>query len=130
MNDMKSRSAGLGRIFRAMRYSFQGLQAAWTHEAAFRQELCFFAILAPATLALGLPVLHSVLLLAMMGAVLVVELLNSAVEAIVDKTSPEMHPLAGRAKDCASAAVFVAMGLFLLAWGALAGPALWAWVSA
>ena len=122
MNDMKSRTAGLGRIFRAMRYSIQGLRAAWQHEAAFRQELCFFGAMAPVTLYLGLPLLHTVLLLAMMGAVLVVELLNSAIEAVVDKTSPEKHPLAGRAKDCASAAVFVAMGVFLLMWAALAGP--------
>lgn len=125
MNDMKSQSAGLGRIFRATKYSWQGLRAAWRYEAAFRQEVCVFAVLAPATFSLGLPALHCVLLLAMMAAVLATELLNSALEAIVDKTSPEKHPLAGRAKDCGSAAVLVVTLTLAASWCALAGPAAW-----
>ena len=125
MNDMKSRTAGLGRILRAMRYSAQGLRAAWQHEAAFRQEVYAFAVLAPLTLALKLPTLHLVVLLALMGAVLATELVNSAIEAIVDKVSPEKHPLAGRAKDCGSAAVMVVVLTLTGAWLALAGPAAW-----
>lgn len=125
MNDMKSRSANLGRIFRAFGYSLQGLRAAWTHEAAFRQEVWTFAALVPLTLALRLPVLQCIVLFAMMAMVLALELVNSALEAVVDKTCPEHHPLAGRAKDCGSAAVLVAMVTFLASWLALAGPVAW-----
>lgn len=125
MNDLKSRSAGLGRILRAVRYSVQGLRAAWQHEAAFRQEICVLALLAPATIALRLPTTDTVVLLILMAAVLAAELVNSAIEAIVDKTTPEVHPLAGRAKDCGSAAVLVAALTLAAAWLSLAGPAVW-----
>lgn len=125
MTNMKSTKADLGRIFRAVGYSIQGLRAAWQHEAAFRQEVYALAVLAPATLALGLPALHTVVLLALMGAVLATELVNSAIEAIVDKTSPEKHELAGRAKDCGSAAVLVVVLVLTGAWLTLAGPAAW-----
>jgi len=125
MNNMKSSTANLGRIFRAFGYSAQGLRAAWEHEAAFRQEVCAFAVLAPVTLVLSLPAMHTVVLFAMMAMVLALELVNSALEAVVDKTCPEHHPLAGRAKDCGSAAVLVATVTLTLSWIALAGPALW-----
>ncbi len=101
------------------------MRTAWRDEAAFRQELCGFAVLAPLTLALQLPALHTVVLFALMGNVLAIELLNSGLEAIVDKTSPDQHALAGKAKDCASAAVFVATVTLAGAWLALAGPTAW-----
>ena len=123
---MKSTSAlSLLRVVNAMRYSEKGMRSAWRDEAAFRQELMLVAVLAPLTLWLHLPRLDTVLLLALMALVLVAELLNSGLEAVVDKTTPEFNPLAAKAKDCGSAAVLVALLTAGGAWLALAGPALW-----
>lgn len=123
---MKSTTAlSVVRVFRAMQYSEQGLRSAWRDEAAFRQELVLVMVLAQVTLWLGLPVLDTVLLLALMGLVLVAELLNSGLEAIVDMASPDLHPLAGKAKDCGSAAVMVSLLILGGAWLALAGPTVW-----
>jgi diacylglycerol kinase (ATP) len=108
-----------------MQYSEQGIRSAWRDEAAFRQELLLTLLLAPLTLWLQLPRLDTVLLLALMGLVLVAELLNSALEAAVDMTTPEFNALAMMAKDWGSAAVFVALVMLGGAWVALAGPALW-----
>lgn len=124
--DMKSTTAlSLLRVVRALRYSALGLASAWRDEAAFRQEVMLLAVLAPLTLWLGLPRLDTVVLFALMALVLIAELLNSAVEAVVDKTTPELHALAAKAKDCGSAAVLVSLVLLIAAWAALAGPALW-----
>lgn len=120
---MKSTTAlSLGRIVKAAQYSEQGFRSAWRDEAAFRQELVLVLLLAPLTLWLPLPRIDTVLLLALMGLVLVAELLNSGLEAIVDMASPDIHPLAAKAKDCGSAAVFVALVVLAGAWLALAGP--------
>ncbi len=111
----KSRT-GLRRIAGAMRYSLAGLASAWKHEQAFRQELC---VIVPATVAaLLLPVtaLEKLLLVATMVLVLVVELLNSAIEAVVDRVSLERHPLSKNAKDLGSAAVMLALLLSAAAW--------------
>ena len=115
-------SQGLSRVVRALRYSRQGLAAAFRDEAAFRQETAAFAVLGPLTLCLGLDVLQLVVLLGLMMGVLVAELLNSGLEALVDKTTPELHPLAGKAKDCASAAVLLSLVAFVVGWLVLAGP--------
>ncbi len=124
---MKSTTAfSIVRVFRAAQYSEQGLRSAWRDEAAFRQELVLVLLLAPLTLWLPLPRTDSVLLLALMGLVLVVELLNSGLEAVVDMASPEIHVLAAKAKDCGSAAVFLALIMLIGAWLCLAGPVLWA----
>jgi diacylglycerol kinase (ATP) len=124
---MKSTNAlSLFRVVRAAQYSEQGFRSAWRDEAAFRQELVLVVLLAPLTLWLGLPMTDTVLLLVLMGLVLVAELLNSGLEAVVDKVSPEIHVLAAKAKDCGSAAVFVALTMLVGAWVALAGPTLWA----
>ena len=124
---MKSTTAlSFARIFRAMQYSEQGIRSAWRDEAAFRQELVLVLLLAPLTLWLSLPKLDTVVLLALMGLVLVAELLNSALEAVVDMASPEIHVLAGKAKDCGSAAVFASLLMLGGAWLALAGPTVWA----
>lgn len=123
---MKSTTAlSFMRVFRAMQYSEQGIRSAWRDEAAFRQELVLVLLLAPLTLWLGLPRLDTVVLLALMGLVLALELLNSGLEAVVDMTSPDIHVLAAKAKDCGSAAVLVALLMLAGAWFALAGPALW-----
>jgi diacylglycerol kinase (ATP) len=126
-NTMKSTTAfSIVRVFRAAQYSEQGIRSAWRDEAAFRQELVLVLLLAPLTLWLPLPRTDTVVLLALMGLVLVAELLNSGLEAIVDMASPDIHVLAAKAKDCGSAAVFVALLMLGGAWAALAGPTLWA----
>jgi diacylglycerol kinase (ATP) len=124
---MKSTTAfSLVRVYRAAQYSEQGIRSAWRDEAAFRQELVLVLLLAPLTLWLPLPRTDTVLLLALMGLVLVAELLNSGLEAVVDMASPDIHVLAAKAKDCGSAAVFVALLMLASAWAVLAGPTLWA----
>lgn len=124
---MKSTTAfSLVRVVRAVQFSEQGIRSAWRDEAAFRQELMCMLLLAPLTLWLQLPRFDTVLLLALMALVLVAELLNSGLEAVVDMTSPEFNVLAAKAKDCGSAAVFVALLVLGGAWSTLAGPALWA----
>jgi diacylglycerol kinase (ATP) len=126
-NTMKSTTAfSIVRVFRAAQYSEQGIRSAWRDEAAFRQELVLVLLLAPLTLWLPLPRTDTVVLLALMGLVLVAELLNSGLEAIVDMASPDIHVLAAKAKDCGSAAVFVALLMLGGSWAALAGPTLWA----
>lgn len=102
----KSKS-GLQRVFRAWRYSMQGLRAALKHEAAFRQEAALAIVLVPAAFWLGRSTLEVLLLLAVVVMVLVTELLNSAVEAVCDALTVETHPLIGRAKDLGSAAVMM-----------------------
>lgn len=127
MTTMKSTTAfSLGRVVRAMQYSQRGILAAWRDEAAFRQELFLIVPLAALTLWLHLPRLDTMLLLALMGLVLLAELLNSGLEAVVDMATPEFHPLARKAKDCGSAAVFVALMMLGACWAVLAGPVLWA----
>jgi diacylglycerol kinase (ATP) len=108
-----------------MQYSEQGIRSAWRDEAAFRQELVLVLLLAPLTLWLQLPKLDTVLLIALMGLVLVAELLNSGLEAVVDMATPDINALAGKAKDCGSAAVFVSLLMLGGAWLSLAGPTLW-----
>jgi len=111
----------LNRIVRAAGYSVAGLRAALVHEGAFRQELVLFFVLAPLGWWLGYSAIERVLLIGVLVLVLIVELLNSALEAIVDKASPDKHELAGRAKDMGSAAVFLAMMLVVFVWTAVLG---------
>lgn len=103
-------------IYHALRYSLQGLRAAVAHEASFRLELYLFVVLAPAALFLGATGLERALMLASLLAVLALELINGAIEAIVDKTTPERHELAGRSKDMGSAAVFLAQVGVVVIW--------------
>lgn len=100
---------GLQRVINATRYSFEGLAAAAHHEDAFRQELILGAILVPLGLWLGADGVERALLVGSVLMVLVVELLNSAVEATVDRVSLEDHRLAKRAKDIGSAAVMMSL---------------------
>ena len=116
----KPGNTGFRRIFRAARYSSQGLKHAWRHEAAFRQEVGITVILVPAALWLGTTPLERWLLIASCGLVLIVELLNSAVEATVDRFGGERHELSGRAKDMGSAAVFLSLAIVLVTWGTVA----------
>ncbi|MDQ3618338.1 MAG: diacylglycerol kinase [Pseudomonadota bacterium] len=113
-----------GRILMAAKWSMQGLGAAWLHESSFRLEVYLFVILAPLGWWLGETPVERVLLVGSMLLVLSIELLNSAVEAVIERYGAEFHELAGRAKDMGSAAVFVLMLNVLLTWGAIVGPRL------
>ena len=108
---------GLARIVNALGYSVAGLKAAYRHEAAFRQLVWIAAVLIPAAFFLPVNMLSRALMIACVLLVLIVELLNSAIEAVVDLASPGKHELAGRAKDIGSAASMVAQVNVLVAWG-------------
>lgn len=115
---------GPGRIFKATVWSMQGLRAAWLHESSFRLEVYLFVVLAPLACWLAQTPIELVLLVGSMLLVLSIELLNSAVEAVIERYGAEIHELAGRAKDMGSAAVFVVMVNVVLTWGAIVGPRL------
>ena len=108
---------GLRRIWNAFFYSMHGLRAALRHEDAFRQELILAAILIPVALLLPAGGVGKALMVGSVLLVLMVELLNSAVEATVDRISFENHELAKRAKDIGSAAVFVSLVNVPVVWG-------------
>ncbi|EIY7832580.1 diacylglycerol kinase [Vibrio parahaemolyticus] len=97
-------------------YSIKGLKAAWTHEAAFRQELVLTLVLSISAFFLPVTTLERVLMISSLLLILIVELINSAVEAVVDRVSDDWHELSGRAKDIGSAAVFAALFLALFVW--------------
>lgn len=114
---------GLTHAWRATGIALQGLRSAWQHEDAFRQEVLVAAIAIPAALLLPASPIGRVMMIASILLVLIVELLNSALETAVDHTSLERHPLAKRAKDIASAAVFLSLVNALVVWGlVLFGP--------
>jgi diacylglycerol kinase (ATP) len=119
----KSRG-GFKRILNATRYSRDGLLAAWRHEAAFRQELLLVAILLPLGLYLGENGIERALLVGSLLLILIVELANSAVEAVVDRISSEQHDLAKRAKDLGSAAVMLSLVNAAVVWGLTLWPLL------
>lgn len=108
---------GPRQILRALVWSAKGLRAAWSHEASFRLEGYLLVVLFPLGLWLGDGAVEKAMLCGSLILVLSAELLNSAVEAVVDKVSPEFHELAGRAKDMGSAAVFLLMLNVMLCWG-------------
>jgi len=107
---------GLRRVWNAMFYSVDGFRAALEHEDAFRQELLLAAVLIPLALLLPASAIGKALMVASVLLVLVVELLNSAIEATVDRISLDNHQLAKRAKDIGSAAVFVALVNVVVVW--------------
>lgn len=113
---MKPGEIGIKRILNATGYSWLGLKATYRHEAAFRQELGLLCVLFPLALWLGEGGLEYALLIGSCLLVLIVELLNSAIEAVVDRIGSEHHELSGRAKDIGSAAVFVALLNVLFVW--------------
>jgi diacylglycerol kinase (ATP) len=121
---------GLGRIRAALGYSLRGLVQAVRVESAFRQELIGAAVLVPLAVLLALPALDTVALIGSVLLVLIVELINSSIEAAIDRISFDHHRLSGRAKDLGSAAVFIALLLCAMTWVLVAGPVVWAMVSA
>lgn len=112
----KPGTTGLTRIIHATGYSWSGFKAAFKHEAAFRQELALCVVLAPLGFWLGDTGVQRALLIGCLLLVLIVELLNSAVEAVVDRIGAEHHELAGRAKDIGSTAVFVSLLNVVVIW--------------
>lgn len=114
-NPFKNRT-GLDRIFRAAGYSLDGLQAAYRGESAFRQEFWFAMFMSPLAFWVGRTWIEIVLLVSAVLLVLIVELLNSGIEATIDRVSFELHDLSKRAKDLASAAVFLSVLLCAGIW--------------
>ena len=115
ISEFKSKS-GLKRIMAAFFYSLDGFKAAWREEHAFRQELVLAIAGTIVALLLHISVFEKLVLVAVLVLVLIVELINSSVEAVVDRISLERHPLSKNAKDFGSAAVFLACGLALVTW--------------
>lgn len=115
----KTGVTGIQRIINAAGYSWKGIRSAYRHEAAFRQELWMAILLVPAGIYLGATFLDKAILVCSVLFVLVVELLNSAIESVVDRISDEHHELAGRAKDMGSAAVLFALIMTAIAWAAV-----------
>lgn len=113
---IKPRDTGATRIWKATRYSMQGLKAAWINESAFRQECMLGLILLPLAFWLAQNWVEATVLIAVCFLVLIIELLNSAIEAVVDRVGPEHHDLAGRAKDMGSAAVMLSLIMALGTW--------------
>ena len=120
---------GIAHFKAALGYSLAGWRHGIEHEEAIRQELVVVGLLSLVSLWLPLGRLEHLVLVLSMLLVLVVELLNSALEATVDRVSLVHHPLAGRAKDLGSAAVFTTIGMSTLTWVVLVGPMAWQWVT-
>ncbi|CAH1546374.1 diacylglycerol kinase [Vibrio rotiferianus] len=116
---MKPGKTGIRRVVDATGYSLQGLKAAWIHEAAFRQELVLTLVLSICTLWLPVTNLERIMMISSLLLVVIVELINSAIEAVVDRVSDDWHELSGRAKDIGSAAVFVALFLAFFVWASI-----------
>lgn len=117
---MKPRHTGWRHLVHSTRYSFKGLHAAWCHEAAFRQEVGLCLVLLPLAWWVGDGPVEWILLLGSCLLVLIVELLNSAIESVVDRIGSEHHELSGRAKDISSAAVMLSLLAAGLTWALLA----------
>lgn len=122
---LKSTGYGPARVLRACGYSISGLRGAWQREAAFRQEVIAAVVLIPLSLFARVSTLEHALLVAAVLLVVMVELINSGIEAIVDRVSMERHPLAGHAKDAGSAAVLVACIIAVILWAAILLPVYW-----
>jgi diacylglycerol kinase (ATP) len=112
----RPKARGAARVFRALGASGRGFRGAFRDEAAFRQELALAVVVIPTGLLLGRSGIERALLVAPMLLVLVIELVNSAIEATVDRIGPEHHELAGLAKDLGSAAVLSALALLAVVW--------------
>ena len=114
---LKPNGLGLKRVFKATYRSYLGFKAAFKEEAAFRQELLLSLILFPISFWLASSLLHWAILISSLLIILIVELLNSAIEALTDRVSTELHVLSGRAKDMGSAAVTLSLTIVLIIWG-------------
>ncbi|MCW8330990.1 diacylglycerol kinase [Photobacterium sp. SDRW27] len=113
---MKPGEKGLQRVLDATGYSVQGLKAAWKYEEAFRMEIILLIMLTGITFFLPVSKMEQLAMIASLFLVVIVELLNSALEAVVDRIGSDLHELSGRAKDIGSAAVFVSMIFAGITW--------------
>jgi len=111
-----NKAKGIRRVIRAVKYSIQGLKSAFLNEAAFRQELVSLIIAYIIVMLIDFSIYERILLLGSVGFVMIVELINSAIECLVDRIGTEYHELSGRAKDYGSAAVFLSILLALSLW--------------
>ena len=115
-NQIPAAETGIKRVLKATVYSWQGIQYAWQNEAAFRQETVLFIIATIIAIFSPVTAVEKVLLIGSVGIVIVVEILNSASEALVDRFGGEFHPLSIAAKDMGSAAVFISLCLAGITW--------------
>jgi len=113
----RNQTGGLRRIWNAALYSLAGIRATWNHETAFRQEIILSLFLIPAAFWYGRNAVEWILLIGSCLFVLIVEFLNSAIEAAIDRIGEDPHKLSGRAKDMGSAAVFFSLWLVIVTWG-------------
>jgi|SRR6187431_322749 len=116
----KPGKTGVARIVDAFGYSMKGFAATWKYEAAFRQEVGLAVVLIPSAFWLAQTHIELILLISSVFWVLMAELANSSVEAVVDRTGTERHELSGRAKDIGSALVFISLVLLAIVWGIIA----------
>ena len=116
---MANNTTGLTRIIKAAGYSWKGFRAAWVNEAAFRQEGVASVVSIITACWLDVDAITRVLLISSVLLVMIVEILNSALEAVVDRIGSEYHELSGRAKDMGSAAVLLAIFVAVMTWGVL-----------
>ena len=112
-----SGNTGITGIIKAAKFSWQGFKAAYKHEEAFRQEFFLAIVLIPVGLFIGQGGVEKALLVSSVVLLLLVEILNSAIEAVVDRFGGEIHELSGRAKDMGSSAVFLAVVYLVVIWG-------------
>lgn len=117
-----NKATGVTRIIKATGYSLKGLKQAWQHEAAFRQELMLLVVAVLVACWLPVSLLERLLLIGVVVVVVLMELVNSAIEAVVDHVGTEHHELSGRAKDIGSAAVFMALVFAAVVWVSILWP--------
>ena len=124
MKDVKlvTKVTGYRRLYYATMYSLKGIKAAFLSEPAIRQELALLVVGVALSVWLDVTSIERVLMISSLILILIVEMLNSAVEAVVDRIGPEIHELSGKAKDIGSAAVFMAIILALFCWGSIVYP--------
>ena len=113
---LKPNGLGIARIIKATSCSIKGFQAVYKHEAAFRQELLLSVFLLPFSFVIASSLAHWVALISSLLLLLLVEVINSAIEALEDRISTDLHELLGRAKDLGSSAVFIALVIVFLVW--------------
>lgn len=115
----KPGNTGITRIIKAFGFSVKGLKSSWKHESAFRQETMLAVVMLPAAFWLARTATELMVLIMTLFVVVITEVLNSAVEAVVDRVSSDHHELAGRAKDMGSAAVLLSLIMTAVIWGIL-----------
>ena len=116
---MSNNNTGLVRIYNAFVNSMRGFKLAFIHEAAFRQELIMVILLSPVIYLAEVTTIEKLVMGISLTIVLIVELLNSGIEAAIDRIGPEFHDLSGRAKDVASAAVFLSLAQLVIVWAVI-----------